>query len=185
MKKLLIFFTIVTLTNLSAQEKQNDATWEETISFLKKYKDQITHWQSPYRGMPDKPDYEVNNISNTKWVFNGNASGRVRMTNGYTQRKDVYKITISLNKLQKVKMSDYFDDKIDLNTTGNNIIYDEKMYNDGRINERYTKIINSSYFGIVVYDEEMRPRIYKALKHLTYLATKKREEARKNSGEKF
>ncbi len=31
----------------------------------------------------------------------------------------------------------------------------------------------------------MRPRIYKALKHLAYLATKKREAARKASGDKF
>jgi hypothetical protein len=38
-------------------------------------------------------------------------------------------------------------------------------------------------FGID--DSELEPRVYKAFKHLEYLATEKREEARQASGDKF
>jgi|GEM_PF-4420621 len=41
MKKTLLLLTVLTFSITSAQEKENDATWDETIGFIEKYKEKL------------------------------------------------------------------------------------------------------------------------------------------------
>lgn len=178
MKKLLIFFAIVTLTNLNAQEKQNDATWEETIGFIKKYKNNFS------------PDSKYDIFTNYKFdIYSDRIVEYYEFNDEYRKERSKYKNIIYLSKLMKVEDKLKEDLDIIVRTTGNDVfITEERSYyhpQEKRWIYIETKKRSRSYDLLYVPNREMYPRLLKAFKQLAYLATKKREEKRKQSGDKF
>lgn len=179
MKKLLIFFTILTLTNLNAQEKQNDATWEETVSFINKYKYHIKGLWLP-KWYNKFGEIGFNDYTNVKIKTSGSYVSMIIQSKNKKIDKDVI-VTLDLTKLETA--SSY-------STSGNEVIvlkFIGKYCFVDEYNERNDKKRNfkGNFLRLNISNNEMRPRLTKAFNHLAYLSKQKRLEKRKNSGEKF
>ncbi|WP_439128085.1 hypothetical protein [Polaribacter sp.] len=179
MKKLFILFAILTLTNLNAQEKQNDATLEETISFIKKYKHHINgiwlpKWYNKFGEIAFK------NYTNTYIKDSGNYLNMIIESKNKKIDKDV-KVYLDLTKLRNSSnYSTRGNEVIVLNFIGKYCFVDE--YNERNDKKRNFK---GNFVRLSISNSEMRPRLAKAFNHLAYLMKKKRLEKQKNSGDKF
>lgn len=165
----MLFFTILTLTNLNAQEKQNDATWEETIEFINKNKGFLSCYQEPfgYHFNCNIKDIQINE-NTLKVRYQYIKSNEKSMS----EKEQWFEV-----KLHKISRVDKLNNKniIRFFTTGKNIHFKSEYFIDH----------DKKVYFFPVEDTEMFPRLLKAFKQLAYLATKKREEVRKNSGDKF
>ncbi len=178
MKKILILFIIITSVSINAQEKQNDATWEETIGFIKKYKNNFS------------PDSEYDIYTNYKFdIYSDRIVEYYEFNNEYRKELSKHKKIIYLSKLMKVEDKFKKDLDILLYTTGKDILKTSEKYYYHPQKKQWiyieTEKSSSSFRLLYVPNREMYPRLLKAFKQLAYLATKKREEKRKQSGEKF
>ena len=175
MKKLLILFTILTLTNLNAQEKQNDATWEETISFLNKYSDMLMRFdnRSSVMDWTKFTNVKFQNKDNTTFlILEYSLNPQILITNYDLKYLD----KVEWQEKSKVNSIDWsnWKDVITIKFTR-----PQPYIFDGKKRGTYKQ------HAIKISDSEINERYFKALKHLAYLAKKKREEIRKNSGDKF
>lgn len=169
MKKIVLIATVLLSSiTLNAQEKQNDATWEETTRFIKKHLDKIDKYVIAPFFDNDTPSLKVEITDN----------GYLHMVRNDDEHR--HNVKFDLGFLSEVRFRD-----------GNKVgLYFSKTkefikYFKGR-NDWEKRIINENSIDLIYkYDSELNPRVAKAWKHLAYLATKKREEARKASGDKF
>ena len=190
LKTLLITATlIITSLTTTAQDSTNDATWKETIEFIKKNKDYII-----VGNVGDEYFTYVDQSlewRRTSFILENNRRLSMRFTPnkkkdrfcGWEPRVNYIEYTIPLDKLSYA--SDYY--YTILKTTGNDIdvelVLPEKRGDTCFTKEKSFKKIDKIEFRIE--DNEMRPRLFSAFEHLAYLAKEKREAARKASGDKF
>lgn len=176
MKKALVFITVLFFSiTVTAQDATNDATWEETITFIKKYENKITFFgisDVAYGRKYESFNFEIKN-NNKMYVSSDSNSYVFNTAFDLELITDVYGYDneISIKFLRATEVS-----------------YDKKIYANWLRKMIWSKdrTINSSEVKIgYISDSEFFPRIRKAWQHLAYLAIKKREEARKASGDKF
>lgn len=166
MKQLILTLTLftTTLTVTFSQEKQSDATWEETIQFIKQ--------NSSFMGDGlefKNVQYDINFIENLQF-------------NSYIMKYNVNNTIseIDLSKLNNlVEIEDNPENRFFLELTGKYakktfVYYDESP-----------TIKHMNRVALIVSDNDMAIRIKKAFQHLTYLAIQKREVERKAFGDKF
>jgi len=158
---LTLILCITTLTVTFAQEKQNDATWEETVEFILKYSKSLKSGKF-------KPPLNLKNFN----VSNNKLSFKTDIKN-----EDDWDNTIDLSKLSDAKISEHHEDVIILSCTGPYVMWNP---NDSDYEIKYR-----SYYSFEIGDNELRQRLLNAFKHLAKLATEKREAEREASGEKF
>lgn len=160
--KAIVFSLFLTTTFFcNAQDASNDATWEETIQFINKYSSKLgdTNYRSDL--------YKI-----TGYELENNMVNR----HGVNHKK-----TVDLKYLDTVKI---YEVEINLYLTGNYSKWYTK-YSNTELILRTDEFAYSDEFSFYVSDKEWCKRIGKAFQHLAYLATKKREEERKASGDKF
>lgn len=170
----LLKLTLITLlfsytTTTKAQDASNDATWEETIGFLKKYKSYIGNFHS---GDGDGKSSKYGKGKVTEFTINSNQL--ILKTETLFFSNNLRRQITILNFRQLLSChKDYVILK-----------FTERQY---MIRPNRGEDVNESSDVQRIYIEniEMRARILKAFQHLAYLATKKREEERKASGDKF
>jgi hypothetical protein len=159
----LTFIALLISLTAKAQDATNDATWEETVEFIKKYKSYIVNDNCTYS------DYQTVNVNNDYLELKRTCDKNETV---------IQKITF--DKLYGVL--DKHDEELyllTLLTTGSSIKRTYYFANGNVIKESY------DFLDLKIRDSEFQPRIYKAFEHLSYLATKKREEEHKSSGDKF
>jgi hypothetical protein len=160
---LTLFLSLTTFTN--AQDASNDATWEETIEFIGSNLSPKILPSQRFWFTHDGYFHQVKQIyiSNDVLVVSGEFVIDSRGLENKT-------IKIPLIKLKMT--GDHINILCSLTSSDIKFIYDGQNW-----------AFKDFSFGID--DSELEPRVYKAFKHLAYLATKKREEERKASGNKF
>ena len=160
---LAILFLILSLTT-NAQEKQNDATWEETIGFIEKYKTNLEAIGLAWYNRDNEKQYDDFQI-----VF---SSDHIYF-NSLNGKNDF--ISISLKKLRRCYKANA--KWINIKTTGDYIHYKpaDKSAADFEVNR----------ISIWISDTEMLPRILNAFKHLTDLSKEQRKAEREASSDKF
>ncbi|GAL01429.1 hypothetical protein JCM19314_873 [Nonlabens ulvanivorans] len=174
---LLIIFLFIGLGNLNAQDASNDATWEETISFIEKFLPNFDHvCMDLSDGSRTNYKYSLeNNILIAQW---DNSYGE---DDEYTYRR-----IASILELSSVSLS---DDLITLNFSGNVV----KLFYEERGDMIYWKSENRLVINLLDvqnYEDESQnkffsapnsintQRLYKAFKHLAYLAKEKRKQSK-------
>lgn len=164
---LLVIALFIGLGNVNPQDASNDATWEETISFLKKYKNDFKVVDA-HPSWCEQMELEI-------------TEDKIRYYGAISDYKCEY--SIDLTKLKSVGGN---SPSIILYTTGNNCL----KYNC-RVDNGKSKSCMGNHDGVTnslmlwIDDIEMHPRFVSAFEHLVKLATKKREDVRKASGDKF
>ena len=178
MKKLLTLLITITSISLNAQTKQNDATWEETIEFIRKYKNYFNH--PVYGSIQDASDKILSINEKTilikRFIKSKPENGR--------EESRVSVINIPLKKMFKAEKStatSYVPSKINLYFTGK-YLKEETEYSN-KTKKYSSKVYYWDQTRVFIMDSEMRPRILKAFQHLAYLATQERLE--KSKGDKF
>lgn len=158
--KFLIVLTLLLTGTVAtqAQEKQNDATWEETIEFLKNNTN-VLNWTEPYsRDRKHKHSVNITNeklIFKTIRVFSDGSGGKITKT---LMLKDLIKAGYSGAKSRYIRLT----------ANGDLItVSDYQSYNSGTLALPLPKNI-----------DDMAGRILKAFKHLAYLANEKRKESK-------
>lgn len=167
MKQLLLLplMALLSISATYAQQAESEATWEETIAFINKYKSYLHHTR--YHNDPCRNEIKDFNISGNQMYFTnlpGEGAGNES------------KHTVDLSKLDSV---DFGNDAIYLFLVGPYWKVDYNPYTSSSTKSS----LKSSY--LTICDEEMKERMYNAFSHLTKLATEKREAERKASGDKF
>ena len=170
---LALLFSSVTSTN--AQDASNDATWAETIGFIKKYAYKIEEYKVEGPGINRNPTITF-------------STNHMKLKEDSAFNKYETKIDLTLLKELYVNSSSY---KIELVFVKNfSFRYDEfcKTCNP-KWRHEYTKRNQlAKTKSIALYfeeDSEFYPRIKKAFTHLAYLAKTKRDKQREDSGDKF
>lgn len=174
--KSLLLTTALMITSLTttAQEKQSDATWEETIEFLSNYSDMMMKFNNVQDVMDWEKFHKVNFVSEENTTF-------LRLEYFWGDG-DSWSTNFDLKYIE-------------------NVVWKEGDGNDGiwRNRKNYIRINftrpqpsffnneKSDYEGLSIKlsDSEINKRYLKAFQHLAYLAKEKREAARKASGDKF
>ncbi|WP_336127789.1 hypothetical protein [Mesoflavibacter sp. CH_XMU1422-2] len=165
-KNLATFLLIVITHTLVAQEKQNDATWAETVGFINKNLEFINGGNPEYKFT----NFNINSTSfSWKWFYKN-----------YNGSPNIYSSSLPLSKLLSVEIHNY-DPKMSIQQYSLHI----KLTGSYILTTGEDGTSNNNYAYIYVSDIEMRPRIYKAFQHLAYLATEKRKQERETSGDKF
>lgn len=163
----LLLFMSITAT---AQEKQNDATWEETINFISKNLNYINEGEV----------YDCNYKSRRMWYVTDISISQSKLIielRVFKEDKHFQRFTVSLEKINEFKYGTIY-------TVGKNIDVEYFLLCDtGEIRAKNPNSGDS--VNIKIDDNEMRSRIYKAFQHLAYLAKEKRKAKRKASGDKF
>lgn len=174
LKTLLLTATlIISSLTATAQEKQNDATWEETIEFLNKHSDMLM-WYDNVGGIEKWKKFDkIHFVSEDNTTFLRLEYSRVD---------------------SKWSMSGSYSANFDLKFIKNVIWTESSQWgkNHMRINFTreqpfFTKRGSSprDFHSFKLSDSEINRRYYKALQQLAYLAKEKREAERKASGDKF
>lgn len=195
LKYILVLFTMLYASHTNSQEKQNDATWEETIEFLQKYSNQI---KDAEMGSFEKKYFKNRKINiQSEGIPFGTAGNYLldkhkdwgdRFSGSDDFYKRYYKLyegNFPFKYLLKIEM--YSNSIYLILSTEISYSYSVKTnyYNVGKVEndllDRETNQLKLTY----VDNEELLPRIEKAFKHLTYLAIEKRKLEREKSGEKF
>lgn len=182
MKKTIVILTIL-LSSLTAtaQEKRNDATWEETIDFILKYKNKISKCE-------DTDSWEKVGWANYIEDDEVNEGLKILDYKYLVMRKNnkdrLFNFKYNLEEINEIDFS-----------TRRRVVYVKftptqklsfKIPADRDLKTRTRNYKHKSIgFYIETDDSEFHPRLLKAFEHLAYLARKKREEARKASGDKF
>lgn len=156
----LLFIAIALITNVNAQEKQNDATWEETVEFINMQKGKV-NYAFKWGKVEDVPLKEFHIEGK---VLNSKNEGNCRYGLDLSKLLSAQEINLNENKYPMPMMK--------LTFTGN--------YN---ICEGFDEKFNEVYYAIT--DVEMRSRVLKAFKHLAFLATQKRLQEQKKQKEKY
>lgn len=194
---LLLYVATAFVTKVNAQEKQNDATWEETIDFIKKYSyliEDVKYFDNPDVTIDDEYIY----LSSSGYAYYSSSS---------TYNGEFYTTEIKINNTIKLpienirKLEDYWENKDVLYLVENVYISADlkkdksASYNDKDYPETYEKYQNSWDEFKLYFNEsssnykEDSNRLRKAFYHLAYLANEKRkkekEQRRKESGDKF
>lgn len=179
MKKLLLIVLITSGFTINAQTKQNDATWEETVEFLKenigKFSKTLhsTNAKTKQFSVPFKTNYEIVNgkIGNTQ-------------TGGYIWQaslSDLVEAVIKENDGGSIVL--YFTkNAVTVSVPVDNGGYEEQKRNDFPISfcvketiQNYKVSCNKSQWN--TNDSEVQ-RTLKAFKHLAYLANQKRKKSK-------
>lgn len=189
MKNILLIITLfIGICSSQAQDSTNTATWQETINWIKKYKEHLEPGKTWYQIEDD--DIEIE-ITNYKLRFYGE---RKATGNSYSKTMRIryyYSYSIDLTKLTSIT-NDY--NSINLYTSGSDVKYIESLtwngYHKWRLKNGYYKSLDdtsfkSSSLKIDIADREILDRYVKAVTHLAKLAIEKREAERKASGDKF
>ena len=173
MKKtiLTLILFITTLSVTFAQETQSDATWEETTQFIKKNIDKFSH------SVDQTLSTGEHLISNYEFSIEGN------FLNSLTPNWCIVKI--DLLQLKNVTLNSdgikLFLDKNSVVSTfikkGNKQYYSEYkiMWCKTLIRENEEFKCKESYWN---ESDEFVQRMYKAFKHLAYLANEKRKQSK-------
>ncbi|WP_025664797.1 hypothetical protein [Aquimarina megaterium] len=156
-KPAIIILLLGLVSTTYAQDKSNDATWEETIGFLRKYSDKL----EDVKKIDDKYIMYIYNTSVTETVIDLN-----------------YLLEIEGYKKSQIGDGHY----LTLVLTGN---YCYTRSNLSGKWEKNGLNLRNNYFIIPIADKEWQVRFLKAFQHLAYLAIKRRENQRKTSGDKF
>ncbi|MBD3616913.1 MAG: hypothetical protein HUJ22_10105 [Gracilimonas sp.] len=181
---LVVFFLTFSVPAL-AQEKQSDATWEETVDFIKSKKSYIEvkfrFYADTWRGTKSeliatsKIESLYSTSMNFKYYKKADKAVGEKANASVSARLSFYDLKNVFDPNYGFPYSDFA-----LRTTGENICVSTQADNYDYSYRNCERVI-----GIDVEDTEMRPRILKAFKHLAYLATEYREEQRKASGDAF
>ena len=192
MKTILFSLFLTTTFFCYAQDASNDATWEETINFIKKYKDEVNEYGVKYQQSQEKIiNIEFSNSIMTINIdpdeyFWGHREADYTYTSLYAES-----IIIDLKNLKNISYTTKYSG-IYLYTHNDDVTF-KNVRKNFRNNNNYKPYYSFrniddqkyDYVRIFIDGDEMSNRIAKAFKHLAYLATKKREEERKASGDKF
>lgn len=182
---------------------QSDATWEETIGFIKKYKYKIEYGISklidPGIGwrISNLPEIEIT-LEKMKFVYKINHSGTTDFNYGETNETICQKaegsgsLEIPFENLMSCTEE---SEGIRIELTTNDILIQTLITHidcrnidkpsKGYFNKKKDEDKYHQSILIKVSDIEMRERLSKAFSHLAKLATEKREAERKASGDKF
>ena len=190
-KLVLLVFLIALTTTTNAQDASNDATWEETINFITKYKEYIV--ETNHRTINTHLAIKKIEIVDTsiKIYIDSNKDFYIKKINYYPNQLFAEVITLDLKNLKRIDYSSsYGGIQLDLKNNAVNFHNVIESYRNKNNSEPYyskRKIKNVTYNDIIFYvdDEDLSDRLAKAFEHLTYLAIKKREEDHKASGDKF
>ena len=190
--KNLYLITVLTLFSLTvnSQHASNDATWEETIEFIKQNKNHLEKVEA----INSPNQISVFDLRSDKLKLS--ISGRI---NGWSRQycNAVYlidHISIDLGQLKSAHIVggeyiylSFIDDSVKyVNLREKKSCYWYSGANNFK--DRIEKMDDIERNNMELYlssNTEMQPRLEKAFQHLAYLATKKREEERKNSNSKF
>lgn len=165
---------------INAQDSSNDATWEETIEFLKKHQNKIESVQFYFRIRNQKlkimktDDFNLSS-SNSSFEFEDDKKGS-KFSYNFNLANSLSYIISSGNQ---IGLSFTSERSSDISYESWSYMYSKNFL----AKENNYKISNFR----INYKEnsEFIPRAKKAWKHLAYLATKKRKEEHKASGDKF
>jgi len=190
MKNLIVLLVLISsLISVHSQEKQNDATWAETIAFLNKYKSNITEIGT----FGHINTYKISSISfeNNKLMVTVDY-GQVGRGKGILKKvKDMkyYADLIGLTRVAEIgENSGYLQIDFNEKTTYEGYIMDlrnDKTEYEFKKDEGFSWYILGFDSPEVSKTSEMFKRYFKSLKHLAYLAKKKREKERELRGDKF
>jgi len=162
---LLIILFLTSTVYVTAQEKQNDATWEEAVEFLKK------------------------NIQAFNFTLD-NTSGNISINNEMLEWEQIYgsKVYITKVKLKDIKKvylkESLINNKLDYFTLWVVAYGDYVQRDDG---DRVFFNVGDGYLDIFDYrahqtvktsKHKMRLRLEKAFEHLAYLANEKRPKSK-------
>lgn len=166
MKKIVLIVTLLTASvALNAQEKQNDATWEETIEFLKEYVPKFNHRRSienlKVNDLNDSGDEEYYIKENTIYFKYKEWTNTRNLLN----LADVY-ITEDNAGAKNVKLD--FDDGFQKSSYGIDLTELLTIHEDNSRSVKY----------YVDPKGEAVNRLIKAFKHLAYLAKEKRKQSK-------
>lgn len=166
MKKLIPLLLIAFFNcNLASQTKQNDATWEETIAFIKKYS---YHFDYPKNLYLAEDRIENFNIDSNTIGFK-----RIQRDNTpYSKWLSTSLWSVPLKKLDAAKVSQEING-LYLFFTGDYCTVKKEEVNFKK-NTKELRSYKTNGLGLVIKDVEMRQRMIKAFKHLAYLAKQKR-----------
>lgn len=157
---------MLTFSITNAQEKQNDATWDETIGFIEKYKEKLhfdKYLNSFGRSIASR-DEETNRKHNKVARFENQIESKkyLNVNMFYSNGRSHGGMSFPIITLVKAELNN--NSLILFSSNGSKI-----------------------YFNI--YDTYYKDRLFKAFSHLAYLAVEKKkkeiEKEKKNSGDKF
>lgn len=178
MKKVIIVALLIftTLIYINAQEKQNDATWEETVEFLKTNINKLSITQNDDHNssrisykIVDEILFKNYNLSYGDGEMNVNLKNLKSVEYNYDKYAKGIKLSFTnMSVTRTIKWK-----------TGNKT---ESLQMDGFTIQSCKYINYAEKIGCtsVAWSEkdEMVQRIYKALKHLAYLANEKRNNSK-------
>lgn len=167
MKKIIYLFLALSfcnITNIFAQQQQNDATWEETISFL----------EDNARSMRGKIIWASNHKAETLETTISNNKTVLTVTNK-TPYGDGFQIDI-----RNINLSDLSYISLDEGQEHSYIMLWSRE--KGSVNcKKDNSFSPCNFIEIGIENKEMKNRVVKALKHLAYLSNKKNEEKKAKS----
>ncbi|MDE0471436.1 MAG: hypothetical protein OXH57_05800 [Ekhidna sp.] len=149
-----------------AQEKQSNATWEETVNFLQKY-----HFGMEWECASANARYCLINKIKIQ-------TDRLELEEEDGYSGDVYKRTLYFKDLFSAWRFAASDVMV-LQTIRDDIL----VYTNGKQRNSSSEI--SSKIKVRVVDRELFLRLLKAWQHLAWLATEKRRAAAEAAGDKF
>jgi hypothetical protein len=199
MKKTLLILSLTFAYTISSYS-QSDATWEETIGFIEKYKKELHFSSEDLKPYIKKWDNVIVNDKFIKFeIAYEKGGGREGYVEGYKGKvcwekaKTKIIVTIFFKNLStdtnregfaSLKFIDENSVKVEKNTdyygfnTGCDWLNQKNLYD---IKSKY----NFRQALIGTSNDELDKRVAKAFNHLAKLATDKREAKRKASGDKF
>ena len=198
-KKLAVYIMLFLGSTISvaAQNAENDATWEETISFISRHLEYLNKGRAVTEYDMYLPEREGSSFVLDQ--FNQSRKNKLFCSWGPKEEwhgrqnsaivdllklKDVYgsNSNFSGNGIMLKCSGDYIEgtsfrieQKSESLPFGGTRTWPEKKVNKYK----------TDYITLYVEDDEMYGRIKKAFQHLAFLATNQREAARRTSGEKF
>jgi hypothetical protein len=178
MKKTLLIITLfIGFGNINAQDASNDATWEETISFLNKYSDYFKSSSSheSYKSWEEEISFSNNFFIRTiKWKKDAkNRNDEIIWMN-----KVFFERKINLSKLTKDSYSS--GNSISISTVGYNIsfvrigkryLYDDKEWIDAYDLTDSPSVTNTT--SLSIDDKEMVCKNQKSLSTFSISSNKK------------
>ncbi|WP_074940612.1 hypothetical protein [Algibacter lectus] len=177
MKKLnLIVFTLLIFSanNVHSQEKQNDATWEETINFISENLKYTVIESLQQKFNQQSFDNEYATIANkTKHSIKDNFLN-TKFSSTYNKDKSVSYVYFEtpLNKLKKVTLEKAINDEFTTFNIGLKLT--------GKFAKR-TSDDEEKFFDSILLsfdDHTLANRMTKAFQHLAYLASEKRKQSK-------
>ncbi|MDO1502107.1 hypothetical protein Q2T40_18380 [Winogradskyella maritima] len=179
-KAFVVIYVILTSLTVFPQEKQNHATWEETVAFIDKYIAKASLLE--LNAMNNT--YKINNfnvsINNDLLKITINQYSKESFKYGYDRTHKIYRTQLNYNLTDLVSskwMYLHFRKSQLVTINGKNNV-------SGNMDFTHDEKLKS--FKITGFDDaDLKDRLNKAFKHLAYLATEKRKKEREASGEKF